>query len=388
VTHSLSSELRKFVAPEFVFGIGARKQVGQYARNLGAKRILLVSDPGVIKAGWTDEIIDILTESQFECTLFSDVSPNPKSHEVMKGVALYREAECDSIVVVGGGSPLDCGKGICIVAGNGGHILSYQGVDTVPYPGPPLICIPTTAGTAADVSQFAIITDVERRTKIAIITKSIVPDVSLIDPETTLTMDPFLTACTGLDALTHAVEALVSNAHSPITDLHAIKAVELISQNINLVIDTPNDLHARVNMTLGCLEAGLAFSNASLGAVHAMAHSLGGYLDLPHGECNAILLSHVMSFNYNDAQQQFQLIAKAMGLKEHRLTTKQLQHNIISEVNRLRQSVGVLRTLSGLGVRSNDVIELASKAILDPCLLTNPRSAIKRDLEVIYEEAL
>ncbi|MBF0382436.1 MAG: iron-containing alcohol dehydrogenase [Magnetococcales bacterium] len=384
----LSSELRKFVAPEFVFGIGARKQVGQYAHNLGAKRILVVSDAGVKKAGWTDETVDILSQEGFECTQYLDVTPNPKAEEVMNGVNLYNEAQCDAIVVVGGGSPIDCAKGISIVAGNGGKILSYEGVDTVPFPGAPLLCIPTTAGTAADVSQFAIITDSSRRNKIAIITKSIVPDVSLIDPQTTLTMDPFLTACTGLDALTHAVEALVSNAHSPITDLHAIKAIELIAKNIEKVIQTPDDLMVRQNMTLGCLEAGLAFSNASLGAVHAMAHSLGGYLDLPHGECNAILLDHVMAFNFKDAEKQFDHIAKAMDLEVKGFTTQQLRTSITGEVDRLRRSVGVVRSLGELGVHRTDVGELAGKAIQDPCLLTNPRPAIKRDIEVIYEEAL
>ncbi|MBF0193395.1 MAG: iron-containing alcohol dehydrogenase [Magnetococcales bacterium] len=388
MNNTLSSELRKFVAPEFVFGVGARKQVGQYAKNLGARRILVVSDVGVKKAGWTDEIVDILRESGFECIEFIGVTPNPKADEVMNGVELYLEADCDTIVVVGGGSPIDCSKGISIVVANGKDILSYEGIDTVPYPGPPLICIPTTAGTAADVSQFAIITDSIQRNKIAIITKSIVPDVSLIDPQTTLTMDPFLTACTGLDALTHAVEALVSNAHSPITDLHAIKAVELIAGNIENVIKTPNDLEVRQNMTLGCLEAGLAFSNASLGAVHAMAHSLGGYMDLPHGECNAILLGHVMDFNYNDAQHQFVHIAKAMNLNIVGGTNKQLRKSITDEVARIRKSVGVVHNLGGLGVHRTDVRELAGKALQDPCLLTNPRPAIKRDLEVLYEEAL
>jgi alcohol dehydrogenase class IV len=209
-------ELRKFLAPEFLFGIGARYQAGRYARNLGSSRVLLVSDPGVIAAGWTSQVRNSLEEEGLETVLFSGLTPNPKAQEVTRGVEIYRQADCDTIVAVGGGSPIDCAKGIAVVTANGGSILDYEGVDMISEPGPPLLCIPTTAGTAADLSQFAIITDQARRCKIAIISKAIVPDLSLIDPEMTTTMDPFLTACTGMDALTHAIEAAVSNAHSPL----------------------------------------------------------------------------------------------------------------------------------------------------------------------------
>ena len=317
------------------------------------------------------------------------MTPNPKDFEVMQGVERYLEADCDAIVAIGGGSPIDCAKGIAVVVANGGHILDYIGVDTVSEPGPPLICIPTTAGTAADVSQFAIIVDTENRNKIAIITKAIVPDLSLIDPATTTTMDPFLTACTGIDALTHAIEAAVSNAHSPITDLHALKAIELIKENLEKVMFNPDDIPAREGMTLGCLEAGLAFSNASLGAVHAMAHSLGGFFDLPHGECNAILLPHVMEFNFPASDTQFRKIMNSLSLDgPKQMTSREAQKLILSEVNRLRQSIGIQETLSDRGVHRTDIKELVGNALRDPCLVTNPRSAKKRDIEVIYEEAL
>jgi alcohol dehydrogenase class IV len=176
---------------------------------------------------------------------------------------------------------------------------------------PPVICVPTTGGTSADVSQFVIVTDLELRTKLAIISKSVVPDVSLVDPETLTSMDPFLGACTGMDALVHAVEAFVSNAHSPLTDLHALHAVELIYKNLAASLRDPANLELRAPVMLGSLEAGLAFSNASLGAVHAMAHSLGGYLDLPHGECNAMLLQHVAAFNYQSASERYEEVGRA-----------------------------------------------------------------------------
>jgi alcohol dehydrogenase class IV len=306
----------------------------------------------------------------------------------MLGAEIYRQADCDTIVAVGGGSPLDCAKGIAVVVANGGSILDYEGVDMISEPGPPLLCIPTTSGTAADLSQFAIICDQDQRRKFAIISKAIVPDLSLVDPEMTVTMDPFLTACTGMDALTHAIEATVSNAHSPITDLHALKAIELICGHIERAVSSPEDMVAREQMMLGCLEAGLAFSNASLGAVHALAHSLGGYLDLPHGECNAILLRQVMEFNMPAAGDQFSLILKAMGFESRRLTPREMAASILAEIERLRRAVGIHQTLHDLGVHRTDVRQLAESAERDPCLATNPRAANRRDIEVLYEESL
>ncbi|HML05325.1 MAG TPA: iron-containing alcohol dehydrogenase, partial [Methanobacterium sp.] len=277
-------ELRKFVAPEFVFGLDARMLVGRYARNFGAQKILIVTDPGIIAAGWLDDILIVLDEEKLPYELYSDVTSNPREKEVMKGADIYQNEGCNTIVSIGGGSPMDCAKGIGIVSSNNEDILEFEGVDKVSNPIPPLICIPTS-GASADVSQFAIIEDQKRKVKIAIISKAVVPDVALIDPVTTTTMDAYLTACAGLDALTHAMEAYVSNASSPITDLHALDAVKLISSNLIKSVQNPENLAYRGNMMLGSLEAGLAFSNASLGAVHAMAHSVGGFLDLHHGEC-------------------------------------------------------------------------------------------------------
>lgn len=183
-------EMRKFVAPEFIFGIGARHRAAFYAQNMQARRAFVVTDPGIAAAGWLDELTENLHESGVETVVFAAVTPNPKDHEVMAGAQRYRDEGCDVIVAIGGGSVIDCAKGIGIVSANGGHILDYEGVDRIPRPGPPLICIPTTAGTAADISQFAIINNTDRHYKIAIISKSVVPDVALVDPETTTTMPP------------------------------------------------------------------------------------------------------------------------------------------------------------------------------------------------------
>ncbi|WP_425338378.1 iron-containing alcohol dehydrogenase [Thiorhodococcus minor] len=240
-------EMRKFVAPELIFGAGSRHRAGYYALNLQARRLLIVSDPGVIQAGWLDDLMPTLEEAGLETRVFSGVTPNPRDHEIMAGVALYRHEGCDVILAIGGGSVIDCAKGIGVVVGNGGQVLDYAGVDRISLPGPPLICIPTTAGTAADISQFAIVNDVGRRCKTAIVSKTVVPDIALVDPEVTLTMDPYLTACAGLDALTHAIEAYVSTASSPVVDIHALAAIELVRDNIKTAVAEPADLAAREN---------------------------------------------------------------------------------------------------------------------------------------------
>ncbi len=383
-----SLELRKFVAPEFVFGVNARGLAGQYARNFGARKALIVTDPGVMAAGWTDDVTASLEAVQIPYTIFSQVTPNPRAEEVMAGADLYQSQQCNVIVAVGGGSPMDCAKGVGIVSTNQKHILTFEGIDQVQAPMPPLICIPTTGGTAADVSQFAIISNRKALIKIAIISKAVVPDVALIDPLTLTTMDPFLTACTGIDAMVHAIEAYVSNAQSPVTDLHALEAIRLIKNHLLRCISEPQDIAARGKLMLASLEAGLAFSNASLGAVHAMAHSLGGLLDLPHGQCNAVLLQHVVAFNFSTASERYSHVGKALDLQLGNMTTSQQKTAVFSEISRLRKEVGVYHTLSQMGVSRSDIPQLAKNALNDACMVTNPRRPNQRDIEFVYEEAL
>jgi len=381
-------ELRKFVAPEFIFGAKAMQLVGRYLQNFGARKVLIVSDPGVMAAGWTDRLIALIEDSDIEYSIFSNVSPNPRDHEVMAGAEQYISEQCDIIVAIGGGSPMDCAKGIGIVTTNKTGVTDFEGIDNVAEPGPPLICIPTTSGTSADVSQFAIISVPEWAKKIAIVSKTMVPDVALIDPITTVTMSPFLTACTGIDALVHAFEAYVSTANSPILDLHALEAIRLIHTYLPLVIEQPENIEYRNQMSLASLEAGLAFSNASLGAVHAMAHSLGGLLDVPHGECNAILLNHVVAYNFPNATGRYTKVGETMGLKLEGLTPGEVQKRVIQAIINLKTKVGVSSCLSDHGTKMSDIPQLAEKALADPCMVTNPRIPNKRDIEVIYEEAL
>jgi len=227
---------------------------------------------------------------------------------------------------------MDCAKGIGIVAAHGRHIYEFEGVDTLRVPSPPLILIPTTAGTSADVSQFVIISNQEERMKFSIVSKAAVPDVSLIDPETTLSMDPFLSACTGIDALVHAIEAFVSTGHGPLTDPHALEAMRLINGNLVQMIANPADIALREQIMLGSMQAGLAFSNAILGAVHAMSHSLGGYLDLPHGVCNAVLVEHVVAFNYDAAPDRYRMVAETLGIDSRGLSHRQVRERLVQHL--------------------------------------------------------
>lgn len=381
-------KLRKFVSPEIIFGSGARKLAGRYAAQYLASKVLVVTDKGVIDAGWLKDVTDSLEEEGIPYIVFSNVTPNPRHTEVMEGAELFRSEGCDVIVAVGGGSPMDCAKGIGIVCSNNKNILEFEGVDKIEYPVCPMIFIPTTAGSSADVSQFCIISNQEELVKIAIVSKAIVPDVALIDPTTTMTMDPFLTACTGMDTLAHAIEAFVSTGNGTLTDTDALKAIELIFNNLPKLLKDTDNLSIRENVMHASMKAGLAFSNASLGAVHALAHSLGGFLDLAHGECNAMLLDHVINFNFDLVPERYKIIADTIGIDTKNMTNSELKRELLEKVRQLKIEVGIKNQLEYKGVNSSDIPKLSNKAIKDACMLTNPRKANQRDVEVIFEEAM
>ncbi|MFZ7128001.1 MAG: alcohol dehydrogenase-like regulatory protein ErcA [Desulfobacterales bacterium] len=383
-----SPEPRKFVAPEFVFGRGALQLVGQYAVNFEASRAFLVTDPGVIDAGHVERVQAALAGAGVQTVIFGDVSPNPRAEETMLGARSFDESGCDLLVAVGGGSPMDAAKAIGIVHANHRHILEFEGVDRVDIPGPPLICVPTTAGTASDVSQFTIVLNSYERIKIAIISKGVIPDVALIDPETTLTMDAKLTAVTGMDAMVHAMEAYTSNAASPLTDLHALRAIGLLHAYLPTTLENLDDIHLRSQVMLASLHAGLAFTNASLGAAHALAHSLGGYLDLPHGECNAVLLDAVTNANYPYAESAYDRIAEVMNLKPSGRPVADKCAMLVEEIRRFRRRLGLSRSLTQMGVRAEDLPGIAARAKMDPCLATNPRPLTLEDIETLYGQAL
>jgi alcohol dehydrogenase class IV len=350
--------------------------------------VFVVTGPNIIRAGWVKDVTDSLDAEGIRSTLFSDVTPNPRDIEVMTGAERYRQSGCDAIVAVGGGSPIDCAKGIGIVVANDRPITSFEGVDTIRMPPPPLICIPTTAGTGADVSQFAIINDTKRKVKIAIISKKVVPDIALVDPVPLTSLSPELTTQTGIDAITHSVEAYVSNASSPVTDTLALEAIAQMRDSLPDAQKAPDNLRFRNKTLLGSLLGGLAFSNASLGAVHAMAHSLGGFLDLPHGLCNAILLEAVIDFNFPACPERYEIIGKTLGGNAGGPSLKERKHHVTVAVRSLRESLGCVSTLSDLGVSKKDIPGLAEMAKRDPCMATNPRNATVEDIGRMYEYAL
>ena len=394
------NELRKFLAPEIIFGRGAIDVVSQYVENLGAFNPLVVTDQDVLSAGWSGCVVLSLKKAGISSVVYKGISPNPRDDEVMRGVDVFNNSECDAVIAVGGGSVLDCAKGIAVCSVTGENILSFEGVDKISSPGPPLICIPTTAGSSADVSQFAIINDVKAGVKRSIISKAVVPDVALIDPQTTHTMGSYLTACTGMDVLVHAIEAYVSTAHSPLFDIHALEAyvstahsplfdihaleaVRLVFSSLPEVLKSPDNPSLRDDLMRASLEAGLAFSNASLGAVHAMAHSLGGYLDLPHGECNAILLDHVIAFNAAEAESRYAEIAAAAGCREESASALTL----IEMVKKLKREIGITSRLDDYGISEQNIAGLSKNALNDACMVTNPRVPSLEDIENIYRQA-
>ncbi|GAA2404039.1 alcohol dehydrogenase [Mycolicibacterium llatzerense] len=382
------TRLLKFHAPEIVFGIDSMVEAAHAAVRLGGLRPLVVTDPGLIEAGWVAELIGHLRSQCVEAQVWSGLTPNPKDHEITAGHEFYRSQGCDVLIALGGGSVIDAAKGIAILAANGGNILDYAGVDKATAPIPPLVVLPSTSGTGADVSQFCIVTDTTRNTKITILGRALVPDITVIDPRLLTTMPEWLNAATGLDALTHGIEAFVSLGHNPLTDHHALRSVVMVTENLVTTIERPHDMPARVLMAQAALEAGLAFTNAILGAAHAMSHQVGGLLDLPHGVINGVLLPHVVRFNAEADPAPFATIAACLGLADKRAPELESALALADRLEELARQVGVPRGLAELGVRDADVPVLARNALQDACLTTNPRPIDDAQLRALFRAAL
>ena len=298
-----------FIPTVTLMGIGAYKEIGKQIRTLGGKKPYICTDKGIVDSGILEKVVEVIhRDCEVEPVVYDKTKPNPTDDNVHEGLELYKQNGCDLIVSLGGGSAHDCGKGIGIVASNGGNIRDYEGVDQSSTAMPPFIAVNTTAGTASEMTRFCIITDTSRKVKMAIVDWRVTPNVAIDDPLLMVGMPPALTAATGMDALTHAVEAYVSTIATPVTDACALKAIELVAENLRAAVANGQDMEARDNMCYAQYLAGMAFNNASLGHVHAMAHQLGGFYDLPHGVCNAILLPHVQRFN---------MIAKMRSLCGH-----------------------------------------------------------------------
>ena len=381
-------DIYKFVTPEIIFGRDSLGQVGHSAARLGARKVFLVSDPGVAEAGWVDRVISIISKAGLGYHPWLEVTPNPKDCEVESGAEQYRGMGCDAVVALGGGSAIDAAKAVALLVSNCGSIKDYEGVDRIEQPLPPIVTVPTTAGSGAEVSQFSIIVDTQRKVKMSIISKSLVPDIAIIDPAVLVTKSTELTANTGMDALTHAIEAYTSVAATPLTDVQALNAIRLIARSLRKSVASQTDIYAKEEMAMASLQAGLAFSNAILGAVHAMTHQLGGLLDMPHGEANAILLPYVMNYNLIAAMEKYAEVAEAFGESSLGVGKRAMAEKAIVAVEKLSRDIGIPTSLSQVGLSEEVIPLLSTNAVKDACILTNPRDMSVRDIERIFRQAL
>nr|WP_282706956.1 iron-containing alcohol dehydrogenase [Natroniella acetigena] len=366
-----------------VMGAGSVEDIGGLIKDNKGTKALVVTDSVLVEIGIVEKVTQHIEEAGLEFVVFDGVQPNPTVSNVEAGLDLLESEDCDIVISLGGGSPHDCAKGIALVATNGGSIKDYEGVDQSTEPMMPLIAVNTTAGTASEMTRFCIITDEERHVKMAIVDWRVTPNASINDPVLMMKKPPALTAATGMDALTHAVEAYMSTIATPVTDSAALMAIKLISENLRNAVANGDNFEARDNMAYAQFLAGMAFNNASLGFVHAMAHQLGGFYDLPHGVCNAILLPHVTEYNLISNPQRVADIAEAMGENIDGLSTRDAADKGIDAIKKLSIDIGIPATLSDIeGVKKEDFPTLA-----DACSATNPRTATKEQVIDIYNAA-
>ncbi|MDO5626103.1 MAG: iron-containing alcohol dehydrogenase [Pseudomonadota bacterium] len=372
-----------FMPPNNLIGAGAQAEAVKQMAAMGFKKALIVSDGPLVKLGFAERLAALLKAQGIDSAVFADVKPNPSVANVNAGLKALQALGADCVVSLGGGSPHDCAKGIALLATNGGKIEDYEGVDQSARPQLPLIAVNTTAGTASEMTRFTIITDEARHVKMAIVDKHVTPILSVNDPDLMEDMPASLTAATGMDALTHAVEAYVSTAHNPVTDACALQAIALIARHLPTAVQQPRDKLAREQMAYAQFLAGMAFNNASLGYVHAMAHQLGGFYDLPHGVCNALLLPHVEQFNMRAAADRLGEVGRVLGANNAELAGLAP----IEAITRLARMVGIPPTLRELGVKEADFETLATNAMKDVCGLTNPVQPTLAEVVDIYRAA-
>ncbi len=377
-------DVRKFSIPEILFGQGSLKYAALCAKRLGAEKVFLVSDDGLEKAGWVERVFSILKAERLSWDYYSAVSPNPRDYQISEGVQRYREQGCDVVMAIGGGSPMDAAKGIAMVASNGGRVQDYEGANRIQRPLPPMVFMPSTAGSGADISQFTIITDMRRQVKMSIISRTLVPNISIIDPELLTTKSEELIISSAIDAMAHAVEAYTSTIASSLTDTQALKAIDLIMKNLPAALEV-RSMAALENLSSACTFAAMAFSNASLGLDHALAHSLGGKLDLAHGLIHPILLPPVMRYNLPECPARMAAIAEIILGERSPDDARELA---LRGIERLESFFAGLRISTRLRdiVGDADVLpQVCEMAAYDVCLVTNPREASVTDMIDICE---
>ena len=368
-------------------GVNCLTEVPKYIKENEFKKGLIVTDSVLVQIGLVGKVTELLEKNDIGYVIYDGTKPNPTVKNVNDGLSLLKENECDFVISLGGGSPHDCAKGIALLATNGGDIKDYEGVNKSKYPQLPLITINTTAGTASEMTIFSIITDEDRHIKMALVDKHMTPVMAVNDPMLMVAMPKSLTSATGMDALTHSIEAYVSTNATPITDACAEKSIELIAKYLKRAVENGNDIKARDMMAYAEFLAGMAFNNASLGYVHAMAHQLGGFYDLPHGVCNAVLLPHVQEFNAKVSAERLKKVASIMGIDVDEMTNEEGAKACIEAIKDLSKSIGIPSGLKELGAKEEDFDVLAENALKDACGLTNPVVATHKDIVQIFKNA-
>lgn len=372
----------KFAIPEIIFGRGSLKYASICAQQLGASRIFVVSDAGVEKAGWVDKLFDILRAQNLDFVYFNDISPNPRDFQVHNGAKHYEETEADVVLALGGGSVMDAAKGIALVVSNKGDIKDYEGANHVKKPLPPMVFIPSTIGSESNISQFTVITDVERHIKMTIISRTLVPNISITDPTLLGTLNRELLIAPLFDSIAHAVESYVSPLASPLTEVQSRRALDLLIRHLRPALEEfrLDDLE-QLAVAGAC--SGMAFTNASVGLGHALAHALGGMYDVVHGIAHAMLLPSVMRFNLPACTSKMATIGKIITGKTFATDEATAQAGI-EALEELRAEIGIPARLRDLLPDNTMLPTMSRNAAKDICLLTNPRPATWKDILNIY----
>ena len=384
----MSKTARFFMPVVSLFGANVLAELAEQVASLGGAKPLVVTDQGMTQLGYTKQVADLLDQAEIAYAVFDQTVPNPTDTNVNEGAAAYTENQCDMLISLGGGSAHDCCKGVGLLVSNGGQIADYEGVDMSKKALPPYIAINTTAGTASELTRFTIITNTSNHVKMAIVDWRVTPDLAINDPLLMMKMPASLTAATGMDALTHAVEAYVSTDANPVTDACALQAIRLIAKYLRVAVARGDDLEARDRMAYAQYLAGMAFNNAGLGHVHAMSHQLGGMYNLPHGVCNALLLPHVCEANLMAAQERYADIAEALGENTYGLAVREAAQMAVVAIRALSVDVGIPSTLSELGVQDKDIETMVEHAQKDVCAATNPRRLNDQEVAAIFRAAM
>ena len=375
-----------YIPPVTLVGSGSCKQIPDRLACRDAKYPLIVTDKGIVACGILKTITDILDAANVKYAVYDGAVPNPTDTNVEEAFAMYKEKGCDSLMTLGGGSAHDCGKGVGFLVANGGRIHDYEGVNKSSKPFPPYVAVNTTAGTASEMTRFCIITDTSRKVKMAIVDWRCTPGVAIDDPDLMMGMPPALTAATGMDALTHAIEGYTTLAAWELADTLNIKAVELIAKSLRKAVE--NDPDGREGMALGQYMTGMAFSNVGLGVVHGMAHPLSAFYNTPHGVANAVLLPYVMEYNAEYTGEKYREIARAMGVKGvDSMTQEEYRKAAIDAVKQLSIDVNIPQTLAEIGVKEEDLEALTDAAMADVCTGGNPRPCTWEEVLGVYKTA-